>query len=210
MKSATEYATVAPHGGELVDRRAPEDERAERLRKAEELQKVVLGSRGLSDLEMISTGVFSPLIGFMDREDYESVVETMHLANDLVWSLPITLSASDDEANGIREGDEVALTNGEGRIVATMTVTDRYSYDKGREAREVYRTDDENHPGVAALYRQGNTLIGGEITLLDEEPNPRPFPGYYYEPEQLRAIFAERGWRRVLGYQTRNTVYRSQ
>ena len=209
MRSATEYTVIAPHGGELVDRRVPEGERAERLQKAQELKKVVLGSRPLSDLEMISTGVFSPLAGFMVREDYESVAETMHLANGLVWSMPITLSVSDDEANGIDEGDEIALVNGEGRVVATMTVADRYAYDKEREAREVYRTDDGNHPGVAALYRQGNTLIGGEVTLLDEEPNPRPFPGYYYEPEQLRSLFAEKGWRQVVGFQTRNPVHRA-
>ena len=209
MRSALEYTAIAPHGGELVDRRVPEEERIERLKKAEELPKVALGSRGLSDLEMISTGVFSPLTGFMGREDYESVVETMHLANGLVWSMPITLSASEDEANGVREGDEVALTNGEGHIVATMAVTDRYSYDKGREAREVYRTQDGEHPGVATLYRQGDVLLGGEVTLLDEEPNPRPFPEYYYEPAQLRAIFAERGWRRVVGFQTRNPVHRA-
>jgi len=209
MKSATEYTVIAPHGGELVDRRVPEGERAERLQKAQELKRVVLGPRALSDLEMISTGVFSPLAGFMVREDYESVAETMHLANGLVWSMPITLSISDDEANGIDEGDEIALVNGEGRVVATMTVADHYAYDKDREAREVYRTDDGNHPGVAALYRQGNALIGGEVTLLDEEPNPRPFPGYYYEPEQLRSLFAEKGWRQVVGFQTRNPVHRA-
>ena len=209
MRSATEYTVIAPHGGELVDRRAPEGERAERLQKAQELKRVVLGPRALSDLEMISTGVFSPLAGFMVREDYESVAETMHLANGLVWSMPITLSVSDDEANGIDEGDEIALVNGEGCVVATMTVADRYAYDKDREAREVYRTDDGNHPGVAALYRQGNTLIGGEVALLDEQTNPRPFPGYYYEPEQLRSLFAEKGWRRVVGFQTRNPVHRA-
>ena len=209
MRSAPTYTAIAPHGGELVDRRVPEEERAERLEQAGELPKVSLGPRGLSDLEMISTGVFSPLTGFMDREDYESVVETMHLANGLVWSMPITLSASEAEANAIKEGDEVALTNGEGRVVATMTISDRYSYDKGREAREVYRTDDGEHPGVAALYRQGDALLGGEVTLLDEQPNPRPFPGYYYEPEELRALFAEKGWRRVVGFQTRNPVHRA-
>ena len=209
VKSATEYTAVAPHGGDLVDRRAPEEEREDRLEQAGELPKVALGPRVLSDLEMISTGVFSPLTGFMDREDYESVVETMRLANGLVWSMPITLSVSENEANGAKEGDEVALTNGQGRVVATMTVTDRYTYDKGREAREVYRTDDGEHPGVAALYRQGDVLIGGEVTLLDEQPNPRPFPGYYYEPEQLRALLAERGWRRVVGFQTRNPVHRA-
>jgi len=209
VRAATEYTAAEPHGGALVDRRTPEEEREERLEQAEELPKVVLGSRGLSDLEMISTGVFSPLTGFMDREDYESVVETMHLSNGLVWSMPITLSANEDEANGVKEGNEVALANGEGRVVATMTVTDRYSYDKSYEARAVYRTDDGEHPGVAALYRQGDTLLGGEVTLLDEQPNPRPFPKYYYEPEQLRALFAERGWRRVVGFQTRNPVHRA-
>jgi sulfate adenylyltransferase len=209
MRSATEYAAIKPHGGSLVDRRVPKEERAEMLQRAQELPKVTLGPRTLSDLEMISTGVFSPLTGFMDREDYESVVETMHLANGVVWSMPITLSVNDYEANGYKEGDEVVLTNGEGRVVAAMVVTDRYSYDKNLEAKAVYRTDDENHPGVAALYRQGNTLLGGEVMLLDEEPNPRPFPGYYYEPSQLRALFAERGWKRVVGFQTRNPVHRA-
>jgi sulfate adenylyltransferase len=199
VRSTTEYTAIEPHGGELVDRRVSEGERAERLRKAEELRKIPVGPRTLSDLEMISTGVFSPLTGFMDREDYESVVETMHLSNGLVWSMPIVLSASEDEANGLGEGDEVALTDDDGRIVATLTVTDRYTYDKVREANAVYRTEDENHPGVAALYRQGSILLGGDVTLLDEEPNPRPFPRYYYEPKELRSIFAERGWRRVVG-----------
>ncbi len=209
MKSATEYTAIAPHGGELIDRLAPEEERAERLREAEGFPRVTVGPRTLSDLEMISTGVFSPLTGFMGREDYESVVETMHLSNGLVWSMPITLSVNEDEANGVREGDEVALADGEGRIVATMAVTDRYAYDKGREAKAVYRTDDGNHPGVAALYRQGDALLGGEVTLLDDAPNPRPFPGYYYEPKQLRALFAEKGWKRVVGFQTRNPVHRA-
>ena len=209
MRSATEYAAIKPHGGSLIDRRVPKEERAEMLQRAQELPKVTLGPRTLSDLEMISTGVFSPLTGFMDRGDYESVVETMHLANGIVWSMPITLSVNDYEANGYKEGDEIALANGEGRVVAAMIVTDRYSYDKNLEAKEVYRTDDENHPGVAALYRQGNTLLGGEVMLLDEEPNPRPFPRYYYEPSQLRTLFAERGWKRVVGFQTRNPVHRA-
>jgi len=209
MRSATEYAAIKPHGGSLIDRRVPKEEHAEMLQRAQELPKVTLGPRTLSDLEMISTGVFSPLTGFMDRGDYESVVETMHLANGIVWSMPITLSVNDYEANGYKEGDEIALANGEGRVVAAMIVTDRYSYDKNLEAKEVYRTDDENHPGVAALYRQGNTLLGGEVMLLDEEPNPRPFPRYYYEPSQLRTLFAERGWKRVVGFQTRNPVHRA-
>src|ERR687895_907958 len=157
MNVDIEYTTSIPHGGSLVERRAPEDERVERKGRAEGLRKVALGPRVLSDLEMISTGVFSPLAGFMVREDYESVVGGMRLANGLVWSMPITLSVSEDEASSV--GEEIALTDGNGEVVSTMLVEDRYSYDKEREAREVYRTTDPEHPGVAALNRQGETLL---------------------------------------------------
>jgi sulfate adenylyltransferase len=206
MNVETEYTTSIPHGGTLVNRRAPEDERDERGQRAQELRKVALGPRTLSDLEMISTGVFSPLAGFMVREDYESVVETMRLASGLVWSMPITLPVSEDGAGSV--GEEIALT-ADGQVVATMLVEDRYSYDKEREAREVYRTTDQDHPGVANLYRQGDVLLGGEVTLLVDEPNARPFPRYYYEPAELRRHFAKKGWKKVVGFQTRNPVHRA-
>jgi sulfate adenylyltransferase len=209
MNVETEYTTSVPHGGTLVNRRAPEDERDERLQRAQELRRVALGPRTLSDLEMIASGVFSPLTGFMVREDYESVVETMHLSNGLVWSMPITLSVSEDEAGSLGEGEELCLTAGDGQVVATMLVEDRYSYDKEREAREVYRTTDQDHPGVANLFRQGEVLLGGEVTLLVDEPNPRPFPRYYYEPAELRKLLAEKGWGKVVGFQTRNPVHRA-
>ena len=197
-----------PHGGTLVNRRAPEDERDERTRRAQELPKVAPGPRTLSDLEMIASGVFSPLTGFMVREDYESVVETMRLSSGLIWSMPITLSVG--EADSIGEGEEIALTRaGDGQVVATMLVEDRYTYDREREARQVYRTTDRDHPGVANLYRQGDVLLGGEVTLLVDEPNPRPFPGYYYEPHELRRLLSEKGWKRVVGFQTRNPVHRA-
>ncbi|AHY46160.1 sopT: sulfate adenylyltransferase [Rubrobacter radiotolerans] len=209
MTVDTRWQTSTPHGGELVDRRAPGDEREDLRQKAAEYAKVVVGPRQLSDLEMISTGVFSPIRGFMTESDYTSVVDTMHLKDGNVWSLPITLSASEDEASVISEGDEVALTDGEGRIVATMVVEDKYSYDKRYEAKEVYRTDDENHPGVAAVYAQGDTLLGGEVTLLEDQPNPRPFPAEYYEPAELRRVFEGKGWKKVVGFQTRNPVHRA-
>ena len=205
----TEQEMIAPHGGELVDRLAPEEERDGLLQRAEALARVTLGPRALSDLEMISTGVFSPLTGFMVQADYGSVVETMHLKDGLVWSLPITLSVNEAEAGSVFEGDEVALVNGDGRILATMLVEDKYSYDKEREAREVFGTTNEEHPGVAAVYRQEDTLIGGEVTLLVDDPNPKPFPQYHYTPRELRKVFAEKGWKRVVGFQTRNPVHRS-
>src|SRR5919107_1871518 len=196
---------ISPHGGALVDRTAPAEERQERLREAAELPRVSLGPRTISDLQMISTGVFSPLEGFMQREDYESVVEDMGLTNGLAWSLPVTLAASEDEANTLREGSEVALVDGNGEPVATMLLRERYRYDKEREARMVYRTTDQDHPGVAAVYRQGDVLLGGEISLL-RPPDEGRFPRYYYTPAQLRTSFAEEDWKRIVGFQTRNPV----
>jgi sulfate adenylyltransferase len=209
MNVSTEFTTIEPHGGELVDRLAPEEQRDELLRRAEGFTKVVLGPRALSDLEMISTGVFSPLTGFMVSEDYESVVESMRLKNGLVWSLPITLPVSDEEAGDIRVGEEIALVDGTGRILATMIVEDRYSYDKEHEAQQVFGTTSDEHPGVAAVYRQKDVLLGGEVTLLVDDPNPKPFPEYHYGPRELRKVFAEKGWKRVVGFQTRNPVHRS-
>ena len=209
MNVSTEFTTIEPHGGELVDRMAPEEQRDELLQRAEEFTKIILGPRALSDLEMISAGVFSPLTGFMVSEDYESVVETMRLKNGLVWSLPITLPVSEKEADDIRVGEEVALADGTGRILATMILEDRYSYDKEHEAQEVFGTTNAEHPGVAAVYRQKDVLLGGEVTLLVDDPNPKPFPEYHYGPRELRKVFAEKGWKRVVGFQTRNPVHRS-
>ena len=107
------------------------------------------------------------------------------------------------------DGEEIALATGDGQIVATMTVEDRYAFDKEREALEVYRTTDREHPGVAAVHRREDALVGGEVTLLVDETTPRPFPGYYYEPRELRKTFAEKGWRKVVGFQTRNPVHRA-
>src|SRR5918999_6139070 len=136
MNVSTEYTTIAPHGGELVDRRAPKDQREELLRRAESFSRVTLGPRTLSDLEMLSTGVFSPLPGFMVSEDYESVVETMHLKDGLAWSLPITLPASEEEADGIRVGEEISLTDEAGRVLPTMDLQGVFSIDKEHEAGE--------------------------------------------------------------------------
>jgi sulfate adenylyltransferase len=204
----TKSDVIAPHGGTLVDRTVPAEERQERLREATELPRVSLGPRTISDLQMISTGVFSPLEGFMHKEEYESVVEDMRLTDGLAWSLPVTLAASEDTARTLREGTEVALVDGDGEPVATMLLRERYRYDKEREARMVYRTTGQDHPGVTALYRQGDVLLGGEVNLL-QPPDRGRFPLYYYDPRELRAAFAEKGWKRVVGFQTRNPVHRA-
>src|SRR5215211_916133 len=203
-----ESSTIAPHGGYLVDRRAPEVDRKELLREALGLPRVPLDARTLSDLQMLASGVFSPLEGFMLQEDYESVVEDMRLSGGLAWSIPVTLSAAEETARSLREDSLVALVGDSGAPVATMFLRERYTYDREREAREVYRTTDREHPGVDYLYRQGDVLLGGEIDLL-QGLDRGPFPGYYYEPAELRRLFAEKGWKRVVGFQTRNPVHRA-
>ena len=203
-----ESSTIAPHGGYLVDRRAPEEDRGDLVRQALGLPRVPLDTRTLSDLQMIASGVFSPLEGFMLREDYESAVEDMRLANGLAWSMPVTLAVDENLARSLNKETHVALVDGTGEPVATMFLRDLYPYDKERQARLVYRTTDREHPGVDYLYRQGDVLLGGEIDLL-QPPDRGRFPGYYYEPHELRKLLAEKGWQKVVGFQTRNPVHRA-
>lgn len=201
---------VPPHGGELVDRLVPEDEKADRLREAAELPKVLLSSREVSDLIMIGMGAFSPLTGFMDQEDYRRVVAEMHLANGVLWPVPITLAPPNGTVDRIGEGQHVALVDsGSNEIVGTMCVTGRFSYDKRTEALNVFRTDDERHPGVAKLYAQGDTCLAGEVMVLSEGGYPERFPEDYARPRETREIFTERGWRTVVAFQTRNPLHRS-
>lgn len=200
--------TIAPHGGTLIDRFFPKEERAEARARATSLRSVPLSRRQISDLELIAIGAVSPLTGFMGRDDYETVVETMHLANGLPWSIPVTLAVDSSVGESLKPGQEVALTEEGGRPLAILTVAETFGYDKEREAEKVYRTTDSAHPGVAALYAQGDTLIGGEVRVIELPPH-EDFPHYYLTPAETRAAFAERGWRTVVGFQTRNPVHRA-
>ena len=200
---------IAPHGGTLVDRVAPEAQRASLLAAAESLPSVAVGPRVLADLELIAVGAYSPLDGFMTAADYKGVVENMRLANGTAWSLPVTLPATKAEADALRDGQPFALRDEQGRVVATVTLTERYSYDKKNEAEKVYRTTDEAHPGVAAMYAQGDVLLAGPITLLRKAERGAAVVDHWLEPARSRAAFAERGWRTVVGFQTRNPVHRA-
>ncbi len=197
-----------PHGGRLIDRMLNGEQREEALKRANELKKVPLDEVRLSDLELIATGVLSPLTGFMHAADYKSVVQEMRLQNGLVWSIPITLPVSDTQAQDIREGEDIVLVEPSGRPLALMHVSEKYTCDKTEEARQVYRTTDTAHPGVARLYRQPDTLLGGDIWVMDL-PENRPFPEHYFTPAQTRTQFQERGWNTVVGFQTRNPIHRA-
>ncbi|HWJ45617.1 MAG TPA: sulfate adenylyltransferase [Gaiellaceae bacterium] len=191
MSVATETKLIAPHGGELVDRTG------ERPVDLDSLETLELTSRELSDLDMLASGALSPLAGFMGRDDYESVLESMRLVNSLPWALPVCLAV--EEAP---RGERVAL--GEH---AVLEVEEVYDYDKEREAQQAFGTTDDAHPGVARLYEQKPLYLGGRVTVF-ERAQP-PFPELALDPAETRAAFAERGWKRVVGFQTRNPIHRA-
>ncbi len=198
---------IAPHGGELILNLAEETERAEFLERAKSLPQITIGSRQLADLEMLAIGAYSPLNGFMLQGDYLRVVNEMHLRNGLPWSIPITLSTSEEQARNLKIGSRVALVDAQGALQAVLTLEEKYGYDKQLEARKVYRTEDEAHPGVKVIYQQGDILLGGPVRVVALQP--RQFAQYRFTPTQARALFAERGWKRVVGFQTRNPVHRA-
>ena len=206
------YDVIRPHGGVLVDRVLRGEVREAVRERAERMVKVPLDPMGLSDLELLASGVLSPLSGFMLKADYDRCVEEMRLANGLVWSVPVTLSAEKELADRIREGREVALCENH-RVLAVMEVAEKYPYDqavKEREAREVYRTTEEAHPGVARLYQRGEVLLGGNLWLVDwPSACQTEFPELRHTPAQTRRMFARRGWRSVVGFQTRNPIHRA-
>ena len=196
MSVATEAKLIAPHGGLLVDRTRPRPD------GVESLETLMLTSRELSDLDMLASGALSPLEGFMGRDDYESVLESMRLENGLPWALPVCLAV-----DGAPRGDRVALADETGKPVAVLEVEDVYDYDKEREAEQAFRTTDAEHPGVARLYAQHPRYLAGRV-LVFERAEPL-FPELAKDPADTRAEFAVRGWKRVVGFQTRNPIHRA-
>ncbi len=187
---------IKPHGGELVNRTGPRPD------DVESLEIVGISSRELADLDMIASGALSPLSGFMGREQYESVLKTMRLPGGLPWALPVCLAV-----DAAPNGDRVALAGEDGRLYATLDVSEVFDYDAEREAELCYRTTDEAHPGVARVLGQKPRYLAGDVTVF-ERPAP-PFPELALDPAETRALFAERGWRRVVGFQTRNPIHRA-
>ncbi len=199
---------IAPHGGQLINRIATPEQREEFLSKAEFLPRVQLDERTVSDLEMIAIGGFSPLTGFMNQADYNRVVAEMRLADGTPWSIPITLSVTEEIAAPLQEGSYVRLDNPQGEYIGLLLLTEKYTYDKQREAINVYRTDEEKHPGVKVVYNQGSVNLAGDVWLLQRHPHPL-FPKYQIDPAESRRMFQEKGWRTIVGFQTRNPIHRA-
>ncbi len=201
---------VQPHGGKLTPVLLPESERAAALAKAKTLPVIRTTSRETSDLLMIGMGAFSPLTGFMDKANYESVVNTQHLTSGLAWPLPITLSVTEEQAEALTIGMEVALVDDEtDTYCGILTVNDKYTYDKAKECKTVFFTDDAAHDGVIKVMAQGNINVGGSLVTFSQLGYATKYGDYYATPAQTRALFDEKGWKTVAAFQTRNPLHRS-
>jgi sulfate adenylyltransferase len=207
LSSAAVAQTIQPHGGELVDLRLPDRDARQAAEDAGQLPKVELGPREAADLEMLATGALSPLTGFMGEKDYRSVLDDMRLSSGLVWSIPITISTDDEGIKRIGRSEAVALTR-EGSPVALLDVDEVFRRDREQEATSVFQTTDGSHPGVAALDAAGDWVIGGRVRAFGL-PEHTSFQTYRRTPAETRAVFEERGWRKVVGFQTRNPVHRA-
>ncbi|RXZ82791.1 sulfate adenylyltransferase [Paenibacillaceae bacterium] len=199
---------IQPHGGVLVNRVAEGEERELLLAEAKQLQSINVSAWAISDLDLIGVGAFSPLTGFLNEQDYNSVVESMRLSDGTVWSIPVTLAVEEVEAAKLEVGVKAALVGEDNVIYGTIIVESIYQVDQKREAVNIFKTDDLEHPGVAKLYSRPSTYVGGSITVLNR-PKPERFEEYYYDPSETRRLFAEKGWRTVVGFQTRNPVHRA-
>lgn len=198
---------IAPHGGTLINRLVPDEQRETMLNRAKQAPVVELSSVALSDVQLIAMGVVSPLTGFMGEADYQSVVQDMHLTNGLPFSIPIALAVDTEKANTLEIGQDVALHDADGNLVALLELSEKYGYDKEVEAQNVYRTIEDAHPGVARVYAQGDIYLGGDVWVFDlAEPE---FPNEFYTPAQARQYFKDKGWTEIVAFQTRNPIHRA-
>ncbi len=197
-----------PYGGRLVNRSVTGERALQLEDEARDLPSVRLNPFELTDLEMLTIGAFSPLEGFMTRQDYEGVVRGMRLANGLPWTLPVTLAVSREEVERLRKASRLALAGDSGEPLAVLQVEDVYRLDRDAEARHVLRTTNPAHPGVAYLATRGEWLVGGPVEVF-RRPEAHAFPDYRLDPADTHRIFAERGWKTIVGFQTRNPVHRA-
>lgn len=199
---------IAPHGGRLVERRLAPGEREKFLQKARELPSVTLDEWEVSDIELMAIGAISPLEGFLNQADYDSVVGQMRLANGTVWPIPVTLSLTQEEADRFGAKSDLALKAPEGEILAILHQPEIFSYNPLVETKMVFGTTDESHPGVARVLTQGPYYAGGRVSVLNL-PRHDDFPEHRLTPARTRAEFERRGWKQVVGFQTRNPIHRA-
>lgn len=186
-----------PHGGILINRNIKKESP-----DTKDIPKYEINTNLSEDVMNIANGVFSPLEGFLCKNDLENVVTDKRLANDTPWTIPILLDYNKEDLSGIKEGDTILLSNKEVGVRAFLEIEEIYQYDKKKLAQEIYRTQDTSHPGVANINSMKSHFIGGKISLLSSEP--RQFDEYNLTPKETRILFKEKGWREIVAFQTRN------
>jgi sulfate adenylyltransferase len=189
-----------PHGQKLVNLHA----KGRTSKELGELRSLSLGTEEAVTISNIGDGVFSPLVGPMNRNEFESSVESMRLTNDLPWSIPVSLSVSREEAGKFEAGDTLALS-AEGKAFATLKVEEKFSFDKENYSLKVFGTKDPQHPGVAKVYSSGEIKVGGKVELVGTRDDP--FASYYLTPKETRVLFGEKKWKTVCAFQTRNAPH---
>ena len=199
---------IQPHGGKLIDCYLQGEEREQTLSRAYNLPRLTLSIRNIADLECIASGVYSPLDGFVNDQEYYSIVKDMRLSNGLAWSIPVTLQVPEALANQYKLDSEIALAHPNGEILAVMTVTSKFKPNQELEAQKVYRTTENVHPGVKAMLAEGEIYLGGPIKLVNPIPQT-DFLNYRLTPEATRAEFARREWKTIVAFQTRNPIHRA-
>jgi sulfate adenylyltransferase len=193
---------IEPHGGSLINKKLPQIEKERILSQVEEFEKIKVNSQTIKVIKNIAYGVFSPLEGFMNENDYRYVLEHMYLANNVAWPFPIVLDVNTDTADKLNIDERIILTDSLGKPLVLMDIEDVYNYDKREFVKNVYGTTDNNHPGVNAVFNLNEKFIGGEIFLINE-PTP-VFPELDLKPIETRVLFKEKKWDRVVAFQTRN------
>ncbi|HUO82553.1 MAG TPA: bifunctional sulfate adenylyltransferase/adenylylsulfate kinase [Gammaproteobacteria bacterium] len=206
---------IPPHGGTLVNRIASSAKAEELRAKAADLPKITLSAKQACDLEMIAIGAFSPLTGFVKKADFESICRDMRLAGSgggTVWPIPITLAVDDAVKATLKTGSQAALHHADGTLLAVMDVEEIYPHDKKLEISNVFRTEDEAHPGVKSVVDEGDWLVGGPVHVITVTPEKEPgeqFTEFRLPPAATRDAFTQRGWRTVAAFQTRNPIHRA-
>ena len=202
---------VLPHGSDtLMPLLVPEVERAEQLRRAHNLKHVPMTSRETSDFIMLAMGAYTPLTGFMGHDDWQHCCAEMKMADGLFWPIPITLSCSKELADSIAVEETVGLVDqNSGEVMGLLEVSEKYRIDKAFECQHIFRTVDPKHPGVAKVLHQSEVNLAGRITALSEGIYPQRYKGLYYRPADTRAMFLDKGWKKIAAFQTRNPMHRS-
>lgn len=201
-------STIKPHGGTLVNRQVFGEKRERLFAEALHLERIPINDWTLSDIDLIACGAFSPLTGFMNEDDYHSVVHKMRLSDNTIWSIPVTLAVDHEIANRLEVGQKVGLLGPDSEIYAVLTIESIYEPNKDIEALEVYQTDEMVHPGVRRLFTLPSIYIGGPIDVL-QRPSRDENAELYFDPIETRNMFQKKGWRTVVGFQTRNPVHRA-